>query len=158
MRETTYYPVDFWFSDQNGMIYLLVEVRARGQEDFEHALRQCERFIHSLSKSDRIHNPYALVVTTREIGVMRWNGEQFKEIHKFDANEVFSSYDPDYSTSRIFESYLAGLTETWLRDLMYHWRGNSIPKEAEFQSLGLAQLLIDTGRANLSQEDPGGER
>lgn len=151
MKETTYYPVDFWFSERNGSIYLLVEAWARG-DDYEQALRQCERFIHSFDEPSRIQNPYALVVTVREIGIMRWDGKKFEEINKFAADEVFSIYDPDYGKSRIFETYLEGLTETWLRDLMYHWREAPIPKEAEFHKLGLAQLLIDTGRANLDQE------
>ncbi|MFN7384125.1 MAG: hypothetical protein ACK5RY_18675, partial [Dolichospermum sp.] len=56
---------------------------------------------------------------------------------------VLEHYDVGSIEGIIYQSTLITLTQSWLRDLAYHWKSETPPYIEEMKEIGLFTLLFD---------------
>jgi hypothetical protein len=85
---------------------------------------------------------FVLNVDPSSIYLYRLEGARLQEpILRLDTRQILQFYDPEFSSKRVFESYLLTLVEAWLRDLAYHWKSENPPGSAELERIGLLERL-----------------
>ena len=76
--------------------------------------------------------------------IFKWHEKHLSEpILCFNTPDVLSHYEPEFSNKKIYNLYLRGLTEAWLRHLAYHWKLEIPPFTKQMANIGLLQLLED---------------
>ncbi|WP_041245093.1 hypothetical protein [Gloeobacter kilaueensis] len=121
---------------------LVVEVRLKIPQDILALKRGIEHYIRSARYTNRAAAPFAMLIDTKVVQVMKWQTDNLSEpILELNSDEIFSYYDSDFGSKRIFEYYLTALAESWLRDFSFHWKHQQPPKEEELSKIGLLPLL-----------------
>jgi hypothetical protein len=96
--------------------------------------------------------PYGMVVDPDQISLLHYdckNPKGFSLVLK--TQSILQHYEPDFEHKRIFEAYLSGLVEAWLRDLALHWKFEKPPGSDELDAIGLLSKLADgTTRSEVS--------
>lgn len=74
---------------------------------------------------------------------------------RLDAAAILSHYEPEFGHKPILHGYLSALVDTWLRDLIYHWKSETPPGSEELAQFGLLERLAGgtTEREVLVGED-----
>jgi hypothetical protein len=67
----------------------------------------------------------------------------FLEVARLDTKKVLGHYNPKSIEGIIYQSTLITLTQSWLRDLAYHWKSETPPYIEEMKKIGLFTLLFD---------------
>jgi hypothetical protein len=67
----------------------------------------------------------------------------FTEVARLDTKNVLKHYDVGSIEGIIYQSTLITLTQSWLRDLAYHWKSETPPYIEEMKEIGLCTLLFD---------------
>ena len=67
----------------------------------------------------------------------------FLEVARLDTKKVLGHYNPKSIEGIIYQSTLITLTQSWLRDLAYHWKNETPPYIEKMQEIGLFTLLFD---------------
>jgi hypothetical protein len=136
---------DFVALDKEGQIILVAEVKGfpfsfRDKKVKHYAIL---RLIDCLQTA-RTFIPFAMLVDVENIVIFQWDGKKLSEpIISFNTADILSHYEPEFSDKPIFNLYLIGLTEAWLRDLAYHWKSEFPPLSNEMGKIGLLPLLED---------------
>jgi hypothetical protein len=96
--------------------------------------------------------PYAMLVNTQEMRVYRWDGQRLDgPVVTLETARALTPYEPDFEQKPIYEYYLIGLVEAWLRDIAYHWKSSIPPYFEAMSNIGLAeQLAGGTTRSQVS--------
>ncbi len=103
-----------------------------------------KELIYNLKYSETFF-PYAMLVQLEKMQIFKWDGEKLSEpIFVKKSEEIFQDYDQEFSQKRIFEHYLAALTEVWIHDLDYNWKMENPPGSKELAEIGLLELLKGT--------------
>lgn len=130
--------VDILAFDAQENPILLAEVKAR--EDTGEAEK--EQLLYYLTAS-RIVIPFAMSVNSKTITLFSWDGKKLKSLLQLATPDVLSFYDPEFTNKRVFEYYLTGLIEAWLRDVAYHWKSDSPPYYSDLSKAGFAERLYN---------------
>ncbi len=136
---------DFVALDKEGQIILIAEVKgnpfdSNREKTKKNAILQIIDFL----KAEKALIPFAMFVDLENILFFRWDGKNLSEvILSLSTADVLSHYEPKFRSKQIFNLYLLGLTEAWLRDLAYHWKLEIPPFTKEMADIGLLQILED---------------
>jgi hypothetical protein len=136
---------DFVALDKERQIILIAEVKgnpfdSNREKTKENAILQIIDFL----QAEKALIPFAMFVDLENILFFRWDGKNLSEvILSLSTADVLSHYEPKFRSKQIFNLYLLGLTEAWLRDLAYHWKLEIPPFTKEMTDIGLLQLLKD---------------
>ncbi len=127
---------------------LVVEVKARplvDRQEVQRSQAQLTEYLRLMPAA--VH--YAMLVDSRKVRVYRWDGQRLPNpAATLDTAQALTPYEPDYGQKPIYEHYLIGLVEAWLRDIAYHWKLSSPPYAVEIAEIGLAgQLAGGTTRS-----------
>jgi len=99
-------------------------------EYFELIERECPGF------------PFAMVVDPSAIYVKRLGSEPGPETYRvLDPVPIMRYYDPDGGKQRILRNYRAGLVQSWLEDMIYHWKSSTPPESEQVAAIGLLERL-----------------
>lgn len=137
IRELPLIKADVVALDVNDDPVLVAEVKANAY-DREAAKEQLIAYLRSTPT--RI--PFAMLVDQKHIQIFRWDGTRLSEpVDTASTDGILTFYSPEFPEKKIFEYYMIGLVEAWLRDVAYHWKSANPPHFHELQSIGLAELL-----------------
>jgi hypothetical protein len=134
---------DFIALDKEGQIILVAEVKGfpftfQDNKTKEYAIL---RLIDYLQTAKTLI-PFVMLVDVENILIFKWDGKDLSQpIIRLNTPDVLSEYEPEFSNTPIYNLYLIGLTEAWLRDLAYHWKSELPPLSNEMATIGLLQLL-----------------
>ena len=116
---------------------MLVEIRSRVLEsDFADGLRD-------FMAAEKTHDvPFGMIVDLGSIRIFSFApNKTATTLATIPSRDVFSFYEPQFGHKTIYETYLAALTEAWLRDLAYHWKSPSPPGQELLDKLGVLSRL-----------------
>ncbi len=87
--------------------------------------------------------PYGMFIDPDNLWIFRADSPDPREpILKFKTADIFTFYYPKYSTyTGLSRSSLAGMAESWLRDIAYHWKSERPPAIDRIEEIGLAGRL-----------------
>lgn len=140
---TLHYRPDIIVRNLEGQTVLLVEVKAtqrKGGKANPSALAQ----LKSQLQAANVKIPFAMLADLENIEIFQWDGANLSEpVTVLKTATVLNHYDPEFSSKRIFERYLATLVQAWVRDLAYHWKSQKPPASEELAAIGLLQALED---------------
>ena len=87
------------------------------------------------------HIPFLMFVNSNVMRIFK--SPTFTEVARLDTKKVLEHYDPGSIEGIIYQSTLITLTQSWLRDLAYHWKSETPPYIEEMKEIGLFTLLFD---------------
>lgn len=130
--------------DKDGRAFLVAEVQGH-PHNFKDAKRReyaLLRLIDVLKFATKNLIPFAMLVDKINIEFFRWDGQNLSEpILILNTPDVLSHYEPKFNEKSLYDMYLTGLTEAWLRDLASRWNLETPPYKKELQEIGLLQLI-----------------
>ncbi|QSV70964.1 MAG: hypothetical protein HEQ20_09640 [Aphanizomenon flos-aquae KM1D3_PB] len=87
------------------------------------------------------HIPFLMFVNSNVMRIFK--SPTFVEVARLDTKKVLEHYDAGSIEGIIYQSTLITLTQSWLRDLAYHWKSETPPYIEEMKKIGLFTLLFD---------------
>ncbi len=135
---------NFVAMDKDGRAILVAEVKGY-PHNFKDAKRRkyaLLRLIDVLKYATKNLIPFAMLVDKINIEFFRWDGQILSEpILILDTPDVLSHYEPKFNEKSVYDMYLTGLTEGWLRDLASHWNSETPPYNKEMEEIGFLKLI-----------------
>ncbi|WP_435008941.1 hypothetical protein P12x_000194 [Tundrisphaera lichenicola] len=93
-------------------------------------------------KAIRRDIPFVILANAREMTIYRKDRTRSLEpIATIPTAEILSFYDPDYPQRWTSKGYLVARIDSWLRDLMRHWKSPEPPATGVLRTIGLADRL-----------------
>lgn len=129
---------DLVASDKDGNPILLVDVRTSTMHP-----GVSTQVLESL-KTANGKIPFAILANREAVSV--WKAEEGidpQQVLQFNTAEILSPYEPNFAEKQIFHTYFVTLVESWISDLIDHWKTKYPPKEKELTEIGLLDLLRD---------------
>ncbi|MBD2741653.1 type I restriction enzyme HsdR N-terminal domain-containing protein [Coleofasciculus sp. FACHB-1120] len=140
---TLHYRPDIIARNREGQTVLVVEVKAT-QSKSSKANPSALAQLKSQLQAANVKIPFAMLADLENIEIFQWDGANLSEpISELKTAAILNHYDPEFSSKRIFERYLATLVQAWVRDLAYHWKSAKPPASEELAAIGLLQALED---------------
>ena len=87
------------------------------------------------------HIPFLMFVNSHVMRIFK--SPTFAEVARLDTKKILGHYNPKSIEGIIYQSTLITLTQSWLRDLAYHWKSETPPYIEEMKEIGLFTLLFD---------------
>jgi hypothetical protein len=87
------------------------------------------------------HIPFLMFVNSNVMRIFK--SPTFTEVARLDTKKILGHYNPKSIQGIIYQSTLITLTQSWLRDLAYHWKSQTPPYIEEMKQIGLFTLLCD---------------
>ena len=97
--------------------------------------------INILKMEEYQHIPFLMFVNSNVMRIFK--SPTFTEVARLDTKKVLGHYNPKSIEGIIYQSTLITLTQSWLRDLAYHWKNETPPYIEKMQEIGLFTLLFD---------------
>ncbi|MTJ09327.1 MULTISPECIES: hypothetical protein [unclassified Anabaena] len=119
--------------DQDEQPILMIDVRFSGMYSSPD--------LHILKMEQYQHIPFLMFVNSHVMRIFK--SPTFTEVARFDTKKILGYYDPESIEGIIYQSTLITLTQSWLRDLAYHWKSATPPYIEEMKEIGLFTLLFD---------------
>lgn len=86
--------------------------------------------------------PFVMFIDLESIQIFKWDSPNLSEpVCVLNTAEVLSPYGLKVPNHWVSRDYLGGRTESWLRDLGYHWKLEHPPGEEQIAAIGLLPLL-----------------
>ncbi|MBD1833217.1 hypothetical protein H6F61_11125 [Cyanobacteria bacterium FACHB-472] len=140
---TLQYRPDIIARNREGQTVLLVEVKATQRNRGKANLSVLAQLKFQLQAAN-VKIPFAMLADLENIEIFQWDGAKLSEpVSVLNTAAILNHYDPEFSSKRIFERYLATLVQAWVRDLAYHWKSEKPPASEELAAIGLLQALED---------------
>jgi len=88
--------------------------------------------------------PFVMFIELENIKIFKWDSDNLSEpVCTLNTAEVLGHYGLKVSDEYISGDYLSALAESWLRDLVSHWKSDKPPAEEQIAAIGLLPLLKD---------------
>jgi hypothetical protein len=86
--------------------------------------------------------PFAMIADPNAIYVRKQGYEPRADTYrKLDPGPIFLHYDPDSGNKRILRNYRLGLIQSWIEDMIYHWKSEVPPESDQLAAIGLLDRL-----------------
>ena len=98
--------------------------------------------VAQLTKTMKDHEPpipFGMLADDRRIQVFLPGSDE--PVVTLNTTNVLSRYEPAFPERRIHEPYFSALVESWLGDLVNHWKCDDPPGRVELERIGLIERL-----------------
>lgn len=131
--------------DSSEQAVLVAEIRGIPYDFQEAKTREFAllRLIDVLKFATKNLIPFVMLADSNNIELFRWDGQNLSDvILRLDTSNILEFYFPDYHQRKeAYNNSLARTIGTWIRNLTFNWKPETLPYKEEMQQIDFLDLM-----------------